>query len=178
MPRNVTTKTISDRETILLCQNKKPLNELRKMSAKESHPQRKRANLCGKKWSIFARGNMARVPPSKPSPLDYPRHDEPELSSRRRKKGRPERRNRQRGIHGKGKLRGGASGRQRVRARSEKHLSANRAGPHRTGHYRVRRVPSHGDARKRVFPAPQKKPHARVSETVNPVSYFSLITSH
>src|SRR6266480_3001044 len=120
---------------------------------------------------------MVRVPPSKPSPLDCPKHDEPELSFRRRKKPRPERRNRQRGIHGKGKLRGGASGRQRVRARSEKHLSANRAGPHRTGHYRVRRVPSHGDARKRVFPAPQKKPHARVSETVNPVSYFSLITS-
>jgi hypothetical protein len=32
-------------------------------------PSTRRANLCGKRWSIFARGNMARVPLSKLSPL-------------------------------------------------------------------------------------------------------------
>src|SRR6202040_2549090 len=63
VPHNVTSKPIATSETILLCQNKKPLNELAKTSAKENHPQRKRANLCGKRSSIFARGNMARVPP-------------------------------------------------------------------------------------------------------------------
>src|SRR5947207_2337316 len=68
VPHNVTTKPISGSETILLCQNKKQLNGLRKTNAKESHRQRKQANLYGKRWSIFARGNMARVLPSRPSP--------------------------------------------------------------------------------------------------------------
>jgi len=37
-------------ETILLCQNKKQLNALGKMSAKERRHRRRRANLCGKRW--------------------------------------------------------------------------------------------------------------------------------
>src|SRR5207302_5188745 len=78
VPHNVTTKPIATSETILLCQNKKQFNEPGKMRVKESRPQHRRANLCGKRWSIFARGNMARVPPSKLLPLDCPRHDEPE----------------------------------------------------------------------------------------------------
>src|SRR6266487_6855235 len=85
VPHNVTTKPISVSETILLCQNKKPLNALGKTSAKERRHRRKPANLCGKRWSIFARGNMARVPPSKPSLLDCPKHDEPESNFRHRK---------------------------------------------------------------------------------------------
>src|ERR1700704_2096113 len=43
-PRRATTKPISGNETTLLCQNKKPLNELAKTSAKENRPQRRRAN--------------------------------------------------------------------------------------------------------------------------------------
>src|SRR2546430_1029944 len=66
-PRKITTKTISGSETILLCQNKKQLNGLEKTSAKESHRQRKQANLYGKRWSIFGKGNMARVLRSRPS---------------------------------------------------------------------------------------------------------------
>src|SRR6184192_4059277 len=67
VPHNVTTKPISGSETILLCQNKKQLNGLRKTNAKESHRQRKQANLYGKRWSIFGKGNMARVLRSRPS---------------------------------------------------------------------------------------------------------------
>lgn len=152
----------------------KPLNELGKTSAKENRHRRRRANLCGKRWSTSARGNMARVPPTKPSPLDCPRHDEPELNFRRRKEGRPGRRNRQRAIHGKQGR--GASHRGRVRARPEKRSNANRAGPHRIERYRVRRVPPRGGVRKRVIPELQKKPRALPSETVNRASYFSLIT--
>ena len=78
VPHNVTTKPIATGETILLCQNKKQLNEPGKMRVKESRPQHRRANLCGKRWSTIARGNMARVPLSKRSPLGCPKHDEPE----------------------------------------------------------------------------------------------------
>ena len=106
---------------------------------------------------------MARVPPSKPSPLDCPRHDEPELSFRRRKKGRPGRRNRQRAIHEKQGC--GASHRAPVRARLGRHSNANRAGPHRTEHYRVRRVPPHDDAQKPVVPVLQRKQRALASES-------------
>jgi hypothetical protein len=172
VPRNVTTKSIADRETILLCQNKKPLNELGKTSAKGSRRQHRRANLCGKRWSISARGNMAPVPPSKLSPLDCPRHDALELNFRRRKEGRPGRRNRQPVIHEKQGR--GASRRGHVPARSEKHSNANHAGPHRTEHYRVRRVPPHADARKRVVPELQKKPRAPANENAKSAYKLAL----
>src|SRR5947208_4844456 len=67
VPHNVTTKPMSVSETILLCQKKKQLNGLEKTSAKEGHRQRKQANLYGKRWSIFGKGNMARVLRSRPS---------------------------------------------------------------------------------------------------------------
>src|SRR5439155_27205451 len=90
---NPTTTPTSDSETILLCQNKKPLNEVGETSVKENRPRRRRANLCGERWSIVARGNLARVPLSKLSPFDCPRHDEPEQNFRRRNEGRARRRN-------------------------------------------------------------------------------------
>jgi len=144
------------------------------MRVKESRHRPKRANLCGKRWSIFAKGNMARVPLSKLSPLDCPKHDEPELSFRRRNEGRPGRRNRQRAIHEK--LGRGVSRRRHGPARCEKRCSSNRAGLHRTWRYRVRHVRLHGDARKLVVQAPPEKLRARASETVKPTSYFALIT--
>ena len=42
--------------TFVLCQKRKHSNELAKTSEKESHLQPRRANLSGKKWSTFARG--------------------------------------------------------------------------------------------------------------------------
>jgi hypothetical protein len=60
-----------------------------------------------------------------------------------------------------------ASRRGRVPARCEKRSNANRAGPHRTGHYRDRRVPPHGDAPKRVVPRPRRKLRELVSENIN-----------
>src|SRR5205809_6731080 len=68
VPHNVTTKSMSVSEAILLCQNKKPLNALGKTSAKENRHQHRRASLYGKRWSTSARGSMARVLPSKPLP--------------------------------------------------------------------------------------------------------------
>jgi hypothetical protein len=45
-----------------LCRKKKPSNVLRKTLVKENHPVRKRVNLCARKWTIFAKANMVRVP--------------------------------------------------------------------------------------------------------------------
>src|SRR5438477_4480361 len=45
--------------TFVLCQKRKQSNGFVKTSERESLPQPKQANLSGKRWSIFARENMA-----------------------------------------------------------------------------------------------------------------------
>ncbi|HEY7000839.1 MAG TPA: hypothetical protein VH330_03775 [Candidatus Udaeobacter sp.] len=42
-----------------------------KMNAKANLLPLKQANLCVRKWSTFAKVNMARVPQNKRSPLGY-----------------------------------------------------------------------------------------------------------
>src|SRR5206468_5367686 len=69
--------------TFVLCQKKKHSDELAKTSEKESHLQPRRANLSGKKWSTFARGNTERARLNKRSPSVYQKRVVPVSSCRR-----------------------------------------------------------------------------------------------
>src|SRR5204862_2140385 len=71
--------------TFVLCQRKKHWNELAKTSEKESHLQPRRANLSGKKWSTFARGNTERARLNKRSPSVYQKRVVPVTIGRRQR---------------------------------------------------------------------------------------------